>query len=301
MTSHPPPKDLTFRSQGVECAAWLYESGRPGPRPCVILAHGFNGVRDQRLDAYAARFARCGWNAFVFDYRGFGDSAGMPRQLVSNRKQLEDWRAAIEYVRNRREVVDPERIALWGTSTSGGHVIKLAAELRTIAAVVAQVPFVSGFAQVRMMQPTQSLRLLWAGLRDQIGAWFGRKPRLVPQAGRPYSFAVLTTPDALTGVALITPKGSTWCNRTVARFALATAFYNPGRAARRVTCPLLVCVADGDALIARKPALRLAEQGRGTLRRYGCTHFEMYHGAGFERAVGDQIEFLQESLDGVAS
>ena len=40
---------------------------------------------------------------------------------------LDDWRAAIAYARGR-EQVDPDAIALWGTSTSGGHVVQLAAE-----------------------------------------------------------------------------------------------------------------------------------------------------------------------------
>jgi alpha-beta hydrolase superfamily lysophospholipase len=290
-------QEIRFRSQDADCAAWLYTSGSEA-RPCVVLAHGFAGVRDQRLDDYAERFRKCGWNAFVFDYRCFGNSDGTPRQLVSNRAQVEDWQAAVRYVR-ALEQVDPEKLVLWGTSTSGGHVVKVAARDRRIAAVVVQMPFASGFAQLRMMHPTQGLRLLWAGLRDQIGSWFGRKPLLVPVAGRPYTSGVITTPDSLTGLALITGAGSTWRNWVVARFALSTAFYNPGRDAVRIACPLLVCVADGDALIARKPALRLAR--RGELRRYGCTHFEMYHGAGFERAVDDQISFLRRSLDGVAA
>src|SRR5829696_9101920 len=165
-------QEIRFRSQDADCAAWLYTSGS-GARPCIVLAHGFAGVRDQRLDDYAERFRACGWHAFVFDYRYFGDSGGMPRQLVSNRAQLEDWDAALKYVRGLAQV-DPDKIMLWGTSTSGGHVVKLAARDPTIAAVVAQMPFASGFAQLRIMPPTQGLRLLWAGLRDQIGSWFGR-------------------------------------------------------------------------------------------------------------------------------
>jgi pimeloyl-ACP methyl ester carboxylesterase len=288
--------DVRFRSQGTECAGWLYTHLGGEQRPCVVLAHGIGGVRDQ-LEAHAQQFAAHGWNAFVFDYRSFGDSDGMPRQLVSNSGQLDDWRAAIKFVRNH-PAVDPDRIALWGTSTSGGHVLKIGAEDRRVAAVVAQMPVTSGFAQVRMLAPTQSFRLLWAGLRDQIGAWFKREPLVIPAAGRPNTLALITTPDGLTGLALSTPDGSTWRNELVARFALSTAFYSPGRAARRLFRPLLVCVADGDALIARKPAIRVAE--RGELRCYGCTHFEMYHGEGFERAIRDQIGFLERALDGVA-
>jgi dienelactone hydrolase len=287
----PRPQELSFRSQGVECRGSLYSSGDGRPGPCVVLAHGFGGVRDQSLDRYAARFAEHGWSAFTFDYRYFGDSGGMPRQLVSNSAQLDDWRAAIAYVRQRQEV-DPDRIALWGTSTSGGHVVKLAAADPRVIAVVVQMPFASGFAQLRLLAPTQGLRLLWAGLRDQIGAWFHRPPLMIPAAGRPYSLAVITTPDSLSGLTRTAGRNSKWRNSTVARFALTTAFYNPGRSARQLGCPLLVCVADGDDLIARKPALRLAERADATLRCYRYSHFEMYDGPGFERVVADQAAFL---------
>jgi uncharacterized protein len=82
----------------------------------------------------------------------------------------------------------------------------------------------------------------------------------------------------------------------MARFALTTTFYNPGRAARRLRCPLLVCIADGDRVIPLAPALKLAR--RGELRRYGYGHFEMYYGEGFERAVEDQAGFLGACLLG---
>src|SRR2546423_7564002 len=116
--------DVTFQSGGTRCAAWLYRPAENGgsPTPCVILAHGFSGVRDQRLDAYAERFAQAGLTALVFDYRYFGDSDGEPRQLLDIRRQLEDWRAAITHAR-ALEGVDPARIAIWGTSFSGGHVM----------------------------------------------------------------------------------------------------------------------------------------------------------------------------------
>jgi pimeloyl-ACP methyl ester carboxylesterase len=290
--------EITFSSRGTECAAWLYQPKGPNPAPCVILAHGFDGVRDQRLDEYAARFAAAGIAAFVFDYRYFGDSCGEPRQLVSNNRQLDDWRAAIEHVRTDARV-DEKRIALWGTSTSGGHVVKVAAEYGDVAAVVVQMPFADGFAQFRCMPITQSLRLLWAGLRDQLQAWVLPKhePLLIPAGGRPRSWAVSTTPDAVSGLAHITPCNSNWRNEVTARFALTTTLYRPGLAARRLQCPLMVCVADDDRLIAIKPAVKMAERAeRGTLRRYPFGHFGMYYGEGFDRVVPDQVAFLRQHL-----
>jgi pimeloyl-ACP methyl ester carboxylesterase len=239
--------------------------------------------------------------ALVFDYRCFGSSDGEPRQLFDNRSQLADWRAAIECAR-RLDGVDPDRIALWGTSTSGGHVVRLAAEDQEIAAVVVQVPLVDGLAQLLSTPLLQSVRLLWAGLKDQIRAilrpLFNLKLHTIPAAGRPGTLAAVTSPDALSGLARITPCESTWRNETLARFTLKTAFYRPGLWARRLRCPLLVCLADGDLLIPAKPALRMVRAApRGELRRYPVGHFTIYFGDAFKRAVSHQTAFLSRCLN----
>jgi hypothetical protein len=50
------------------------------------------------LDKYASYFADKGLAAFVFDYRTFGGSSGEPRNWVSPRRHLADWRSAIKHV-----------------------------------------------------------------------------------------------------------------------------------------------------------------------------------------------------------
>jgi len=88
-------EDITFNSFGTECAAWLYRPEAESPTPCVVMAHGFSGVREARLDAYAERFCKAGMAVLLFDYRHFGASAGEPRQLMSVQKQLQDWETAV--------------------------------------------------------------------------------------------------------------------------------------------------------------------------------------------------------------
>ena len=132
--------DVSFESGAARCAAWLYRPAAPPPFPCVVMAHGFGGTREVRLDAYAERFAAAGFAALVFDYRHFGASEGEPRQLLDVAKQLGDWRAAIAWARAQPEI-DAARVAIWGTSFSGGHVMSLGAEDAQLAAIVAQVPF----------------------------------------------------------------------------------------------------------------------------------------------------------------
>src|SRR3954447_9811523 len=119
-------EDVTFPSAGERCAAYLYRpEGAAGDVPCVVMAHGFSATRDDGLPAYAEAFAAAGIAALVFDYRHFGASTGTPRQLLDVGKQHEDYRAAIAYARAMGGI-DPQRIALWGSSFSGGHVIAIA-------------------------------------------------------------------------------------------------------------------------------------------------------------------------------
>ena len=74
--------DVVFKSGGLNCAAWLYRPEGDGPSPCVILAHGFGGIREMRLDAYASCFAQAGLAALAFDYRHFGTSEEIGRAHV---------------------------------------------------------------------------------------------------------------------------------------------------------------------------------------------------------------------------
>ena len=181
--------DIHLRAQ--RCAAWLYQPEQASA--CVVLAHGWTGVREQRLDAFAERFAAAGFAALVFDYRHFGASDGEPRSLLDIKRQREDWRAAVAYARGL-DRIDPERIALWGSSFSGGHVIETAARDHRVAAVIAQVPFIDGFANLLRLGRRHALGLTLAGLRDQLGVLAGRPPHMLASVGPPGSGAVMDTP-----------------------------------------------------------------------------------------------------------
>src|SRR5205823_15054208 len=55
-----------------------------------------------------------GYNVFVFDYGGYGESEGRP----SPEGIIQDTQAALAYARSRRDV-DPSRLALFGQSLGG--------------------------------------------------------------------------------------------------------------------------------------------------------------------------------------
>jgi pimeloyl-ACP methyl ester carboxylesterase len=295
-------KEITFTSGGVTCAAWHLSAakdefaGERG-RPCVVMAHGFGGTRDTGLLAYAEGFAAAGIDAFVFDYRGFGSSDGTPRQLVSYRRQREDYHAAIGAAR-RLPGVDPERIVLWGTSYSGGHVVAVAARDRRIAAVIAMTPATDGRAALvqiaRYAGVRQLARATAHGLRDAARAAAGRSPHHVPVVGQPGSVAIISTPGAEEGY--VAMAGPTWRNEVCARAALEVGLNRPTTAAKRVTCPMLVQVGRNDAVAPPDAARRTAARANAKLREYPVDHFDVYAGTWQRRALTDQLEFLSSTL-----
>jgi dienelactone hydrolase len=288
--------DVEFASELDTCAAWLYVPDGDGPFPAVVLAHGWTGVREQRLDAYAVRFAQVGLAALVFDYRHFGASSGEPRQLLDIKRQLADWAAAVAFARSRAEI-DSARIAVWGTSFSGGHVVETAARDPQIAAVVVQAPFADGLRNLPSLGLRLALRLTAAGLRDQVGAALGRPPHMLPSVGPPGSLAVMTTADAEPGFRSIDPPGSTWRNEAAARIALRVSSYRPGRHSDRIGAPILFAIAADDAITPPAFAWAAAARARNAeVRTYPGGHFDIYVGTGFERAVADQVDFLSRHL-----
>ncbi|MDF3311773.1 alpha/beta fold hydrolase [Rhodococcus sp. T2V] len=297
--------EITFTSHGVTCAAWHVPATTDAPdrepgRPCVVMAHGFGGTRDTGLLGYAEAFAQAGIDAFVFDYRGFGDSDGTPRQHVSFRRQRQDYRAAIEAAR-RLPGVDPDRIALWGTSYSGGHVIAVAAEDRRIAAVVSLTPATDGFAALvqiaRYAGPGQLVRATGHGLRDLARALTKRAPHHVPVVGQPGSAAILSTPGA--EEAYTSMAGATWRNEVCARTALEVGVNRPTTSARHLTCPILVQIGTHDRIAPPAAARRTAAKAGplAQLREYPVDHFDVYQGPWQQQALADQLAFLHRVLD----
>jgi fermentation-respiration switch protein FrsA (DUF1100 family) len=274
----------------------LYRPDRDGPLPLVVMAHGFSATRELRLDAYAQRFAEAGLAVLLFDYRHFGASAGEPRQLVDIKKQHQDYQAALAYVRGL-DWVDDQRLALFGSSFSGGHVLAVAAGDGRVAAVVSQCPFTDGLATAPKLGAANLVKATAAGLRDQLGAIAGRPPRYMAAVGEPGSFAAMTTPESKPGMDALVPEQTRWENRVAARITLRLASYRPGRRASFISCPLLGCVCDEDSLTpADRTVALLSKAPLAEIKRYPIGHFEIYVGQWWERAVADQTEFLSRHL-----
>ena len=85
----------------------------------AVLPAAATCPRNTAGTALRQRFGAAGYACLVFDYCHFDDSDGQPRQLLDINRQLEDWAAAIAYVR-ALDTVDTKRVIPWGSSFSGG-------------------------------------------------------------------------------------------------------------------------------------------------------------------------------------
>jgi pimeloyl-ACP methyl ester carboxylesterase len=281
--------DVQFDVAGDECAAWMYQpdTTQSDSAPVVVMAHGLSGTRRDRLGAFAERFAQRGCFALVFDHRGFGDSGGA-RDLFEPERQLEDWRHAIAFAR-RWPGVDPKRVVTFGSSMGGGNALAAAHRDPEVAAVISQVPLLDIVRQAYRAHPSVRARMVLAAIRDEY----------MPAVGQPHEAAFINAPDSEAGWRHVVAIGedSRWRDRVSSRWLLGRP-YKPGRHARRLHCPWLVCVGAADQVAHPGAAIAAAKRApHGELRLYsGVDHFDIYDGPEHEAVVADQLDFLERHV-----
>ncbi|MGI8722571.1 MAG: alpha/beta hydrolase, partial [Geodermatophilaceae bacterium] len=284
--------DRSFVSHGIRCGATYLPSASmalttAAGRPCVVMGHGFGATRDAGLRPFADRFAAAGADVLMFDYRGFGTSDGTPRQDVAHWRHRADYHSAIAYARSPPDV-DPNRIILWGSSYSGGHVLPVAVKDGRVAAVISQGAAMDGLAAVlqiaRYAGLGQLLKLTGHSIRDLCRAVRRRSPHVVPIVGPPKSLAAITAEGAEIGYQAIT--GPTFRNEMCARGIMFIPLNRPVTSASKLRCPLLVVLAQRDNIAPTK-AVRAAAKKAGRLAQVlvlPSGHFDIYTGEMFEKS-----------------
>jgi len=139
----PPPgaEGVWFESDdGTRLFGWWIPAIDPGtePAPTVLHVHGNAGNIESHA-WFTEHLPDAGFNVFVFDYRGYGQSEGSPRRrgpLVA------DTHAALDAVL-AREDVDADRVGVYGQSLGGSIAVNVLAERPELRAAVLESPFAS--------------------------------------------------------------------------------------------------------------------------------------------------------------
>jgi fermentation-respiration switch protein FrsA (DUF1100 family) len=283
-------QDIAFNAEGTTLRGWLYlpDTGHR-PFPTVVMAHGFSAVKEMYLDSFAEVFAQAGLAALVFDNRNFGASDGEPRQEIDPWAQVRDYRHAIASARTRPEV-DRERIGIWGSSYSGGHVLVVGAIDRRVSYVVSQVPLISGYHNI--------LRLVRADLiagvhalfdQDREARFAGQPPAMIPVVSAdPAAQSALPTADSYEWFTqMASTRAPAWRNEVTLRTVEMLMEYEPGTYIERVSpTALLMIGAAGDHLAVADEAFAAFNRAREPKKLVILPggHFEAYLGPSFEQA-----------------
>lgn len=294
-------RDVEFDAEGVTLRGWHYLPSRTRKKiPTIIMAHGFSATKEMYLDRFAEAFVDAGFGALVFDNRNFGASDGEPRQEIDPWEQVRDYRHAITYAQTLKEV-DADRIGIWGSSYSGGHVIVVGAIDRRVKCVVGQVPLVSGHRNAR--------RIVRADFVDAVGAMFdedranryaGKPPAMIPVVDAdPMAPSALPTPDSW---AWFSETGATrapsWKNEVTLRSVEMFWEYEPGAYLPYVSpTPFCMIVARGDWLTVCDLAIEAYESAREPKKLVILPggHFDAYV-AGFDGAAGAATDWFVQHL-----
>eukprot|EP00906_Rhabdomonas_costata_P029844 RCo042160 len=296
-----------FQSQGTACEAWLYlPKVRPagGLPPLVVMAHGLGAQKDMALAQYARGFAKTGIASFVFDYRTFGGSDGEPRNWISPARHVQDWAAAVSFVWQRLgSVVDTSRVALWGSSFAGGHVIVTAATVaKNVSCVVSQIPHLDGKMAMKLARARRGtammLKVLYAAARDVVRRALGMgRVYMSLAATAPTPAAITLTETQLKSYYSKHPKVylGGWKCKVPASVLFEIPFYSPVDYLPNVTAPVLFVEAAVDTLCPKEALEKARQLAPGaTVKTFGVDHFDIYTKPTIVSVIEETAAFLNQ-------
>jgi uncharacterized protein len=164
---------LFSAADGVELGAWFVPPDPKGDGSTVVFVHGLGGNRGDLLTEAAVLTSR-GYGALLIDLRNHGRSRGSITTLGYS--EVDDVRGAVEYLLARPEV-NPARIGLFGHSMGGATVLRAAARIPQVRAVIAASAY--------------------ANLKDNIAHGIATKTGLPPY---PFAPLMIWLGERMTGV-----------------------------------------------------------------------------------------------------
>src|SRR4029453_13210611 len=218
---------------------------------------------------------------------------------------VRDYRHAITWAQARSEV-DADRIGVWGSSYSGGHVLVLGAIDKRIKCVACQVPLVSGFRNIQRLVRQDFLAPNRAAMdQDRAARYRGEPPAMIP-GGAPAPLAV-SAPPTLDSWEWFSETGKerapAWSNEVTLRTVELLMEYEPSAYLERISPPpLLMVVAAGDHLTPVDLALEAYQRAREPKRLVLLPggHFDAYV-KDFETASGAARDWFLEHLGATRS
>lgn len=267
-------ENIQFESKGLICSGRFFcPDDSDKELPVIVMAHGFSAVKEMYLQEYARYFVDSDFACLIFDYRYLGESEGKPRGQIFPYQQIDDYQRAIAYALNREEV-DESRVGIWGTSYSGGHVLKLGACDPRVKAVVSQVPYISGLGTIKAVLGDLFKSIMKGFIETVVKGDLEYIP-VVAEKG----MAALPGEEAYWWFTETAEKmAPNWENKVTIESLEKLIRYNPGSFAEHISIPILFIVGEKDELSPPRLALKAFEKTSEPkdLVQLPMSHFEAY-------------------------
>lgn len=136
-------QEVSFTSAGVHLQGHLFlppNFDEADQYPTAIVTGSWTSVKEQMPDEYASLLAQQGVLALTFDFTGFGQSEGQPRQVEDYRLKIDDIKAAVDFLSTHPNV-QQSRISGVGVCASAGYMAHATAEDQRINNLVLIAPW----------------------------------------------------------------------------------------------------------------------------------------------------------------
>jgi uncharacterized protein len=290
-------RSVAFTVDGQTIRGELYlpkNATAAGNLPAVVVAGSLTSVKEQMSGTYAKELASRGIAALAFDYRHYGQSDGLPRQLESVDIKKADLKAAVSFLQTQ-SAINLRSISLLGVCTSGGNVLQAAAEDSRVKSVVTVVgwfaepsltPMLYGgeqaVADLKKQSQDAAKRYRETGKAETVVV-YGMAGSGAAHAGDHMDYYVNTKRGNIPQWknALAVQSWESWLN------------FNPVAAAPKVNAATMIIHSDDSALPDQAKKVFTALPGKKELNWLKGGHFDFYDDATkVKEAVGHAAKFI---------
>lgn len=160
------PSEVTFHSDSDKIAGYLFtpadwKAGDP-PRPGILVLAGYSGNTQADCTHMMKRLCAEGWFVFGYDYVGFGKSDGK-RNRHRPLEQAQNTYDALTYMQTVPGI-DPERLAIYGTSFGCANGIWVTAHDERVKCLVTSVGVTDGYEWMRSIRRPWE----WLAFKDRV-------------------------------------------------------------------------------------------------------------------------------------
>lgn len=162
----PAERKVRFTSDGENLVGVLYTpAGHPEMEklPAIIVTGSWTTVKEQMAGTYAKKLAAEGLIALAFDFRGFGESGGEPRQYESPQQKIQDIKNAVGFLQTL-PMVNPEKIGGLGICASSGYMAEAVAEDKRMKVFAAIAPWFHDAELVKLIYGGEE------GVKEKVAA-----------------------------------------------------------------------------------------------------------------------------------